>query len=170
MKCNKAFRIKKVDQISHLEKRSYFAMRNASSQSESVTNCKNCVLSDCDVIEFHMIDERDSVIDHSINESLEKTMSTKLEVSIDMFNELAAKVAKLEEQINKSRGTASTREMTDDDARRVLNGDLKSASHKAAAETLGLSYGQVYSCRGEYTFKHILKALKSEGWKNPFVK
>jgi hypothetical protein len=100
-------------------------------------------------------------------------MSTKPEVqvvTIEMFEELKARVAKLEEQASKSRGTASTREMTDDDAKRVLNGDLKEKSHKVAAETLGLSYGQVYSARGEYTFKHVLKALKAEGWKNGWVK
>lgn len=97
-------------------------------------------------------------------------MTTKIEVSKEMFEELTNRVAKLEEAMSKSRGTASTREMTDDDARRVLNGDLKEVAHKAAAETLGLSYGQVYSCRGEYTFKHILKALKAEGFKNPWVK
>lgn len=94
----------------------------------------------------------------------------KVELSMEAFEALQARVAKLEEQVSKSRGTASTREMTDEDARRVLNGDLKGVSHKAAAEALGLSYGQVYSCRGEYTFKHILKALKAEGFKNPFVK
>lgn len=94
----------------------------------------------------------------------------KIEVSTEALEALQARVQKLEELVAKSRGTASTREMTDEDARRVLNGDLKEAAHKAAAETLGLSYGQVYSCRGEYTFKHILKALKAEGFKNPWVK
>lgn len=91
-------------------------------------------------------------------------------VSVEMFNELSARVKALEEQVNKSKGLASTREMTDDDAKRVLNGDLKGQSHKQAAETLGLSYGQIYSARLEYTFKHILKVLKAEGWKNPWVK
>lgn len=106
----------------------------------------------------------------SLNESSENVMSTKLEISKEVFEELVNRVATLEATIAKTRGTASTREMTDDDAKRVLNGDLKEVAHKAAAETLGLSYGQVYSCRGEYTFKHILKALKAEGFKNPWVK
>jgi aldehyde:ferredoxin oxidoreductase len=97
-------------------------------------------------------------------------MSTKLEVTNEMFNELIARVATLEATIAKQRGTASTREMTDDDAKRVLTGDLKDEPHKSAAEKLGLSYGQVYSCRGEYTFKHVLKALKAEGFKNRWVK
>ena len=98
-------------------------------------------------------------------------MNTKTIVSIEMFEELQARVKTLEETLAKSRGTASTREMNDDDARRVLNGDLAETNHKQAAETLGLSYGQVYSCRGEYTFKHIHKELKgNSGWKNRWVK
>lgn len=84
-------------------------------------------------------------------------MSKTFEVTEQMFNELVAEVKSLKEQLNKAKGTASTREMTDDDARRVMTGDLKDASHKAAAEALGLSYGQIYSARGGYTFKHIAK-------------
>ena len=97
-------------------------------------------------------------------------MNKTLEISMESFEALQARVQKLEELAAKSRGTASTREMTDEDAKRVLNGDLKEVSHKAAAETLGLSYGQVYSARGEYTFKHILKALRADGFKNRWVK
>lgn len=82
-----------------------------------------------------------------------------MNVTSQMFEELLARVAKLEETVNKAKGTASTREMTDDDARRIFTGDLKDASHKAAAETLGLSYGQVYSARGGYTFKHVAKEV-----------
>jgi hypothetical protein len=51
--------------------------------------------------------------------------------------------------------------MTEEDARRVLMGDLKDESHKAAAEKLGLSYGQVYSCRGGYTFKAVYKEAEA---------
>jgi hypothetical protein len=85
-------------------------------------------------------------------------------ISMESYEALAARVTKLEEALAKSRGTASTREMTDDDARRVMTGDLASASHKAAAETLGLSYGQIYSARGGYTFKHVAKEV---GFKAP---
>lgn len=61
---------------------------------------------------------------------------------------------------NDRRGPKSSREMTDQDARRILpTGDLAKASHKDAAATLGLSYAQVYSCRGQYTFKHIHKEV-----------
>ena len=84
---------------------------------------------------------------------------------------LLERIEQLEEALRKKRGTASTREMTDEDARRVLNGDLREVSHKKASEALGLSYGQVYSCRLEYTFKHIHKALdKVEGYKNRWMK
>jgi hypothetical protein len=62
------------------------------------------------------------------------------------------------------------KEMTDDHARQILTGDLKDKKHGDAAKTLGLSYGQVYSCRGQYTFKHIHKELTAKGFKNPWVK
>lgn len=60
----------------------------------------------------------------------------------------------------RDRGPESTREMTEDDARRIMLGDLKDTKHKVAAETLGLSYGQVYSARGGYTFKGIYAEMK----------
>jgi phage shock protein A len=82
-----------------------------------------------------------------------KTEKTQLE-------NLVKKVAELEEKINAlttKKGPASTREMTTEDAERIINGDCKDLSHKAAAEKLGLSYGQVYSARGGYTFKDVKK-------------
>lgn len=67
--------------------------------------------------------------------------------------------------------TPSSKEMTVDDARSILIGDLKDASHKDAAAKLGLSYGQIYSCRGEFTFKQVHKELKNtEGYKNKWIK
>lgn len=73
---------------------------------------------------------------------------------------LAARVEALETQleaINKprDRGPKSQGEMTDAHAYRVKFGDMKDTKHKAAAEALGLSYGQIFSCRGGYTFKHV---------------
>lgn len=80
------------------------------------------------------------------------------------------KIEELEAKIQPQRNEAQ-REMTDDDARRIMIGDLKDIKHKEAAAKLGLSYGQVYSCRGEYTFKHIHKELKgTEGYKNHWMK
>lgn len=64
----------------------------------------------------------------------------------------------------------SQREMTDDDAKRILTGDLAKVKHKDAASTLGLSYGQVYSCRLEFTFKNVHKAMKDAKIANPWVK
>lgn len=86
-------------------------------------------------------------------------MDRTKEVTQEMIQAIEARLATLEALAAKSRGLASTREMTDEDARRVMTGDLASASHKAAAETLGLSYGQIYSARGGYTFKHVAKEV-----------
>lgn len=83
---------------------------------------------------------------------------------------LQQQVAELQAKAQPARNEAQ-REMTDDDARRIMTGDLKDIKHKEAAAKLGLSYGQIYSCRGEYTFKHIHKELKADaGYKNAWVK
>jgi hypothetical protein len=60
----------------------------------------------------------------------------------------------------RDRGPESSRDMTDDDARQVIFGELKDLKHKDAAIKLGLSYGQIYSARGCYTFKNIHAELK----------
>lgn len=75
---------------------------------------------------------------------------------------LTARVAALEAaaESKRDRGPASEREMTEADAFRVKFGDMKALKPKEAAEKLGLSYGQVYSCRGGYTFKQV-----KEDWK-----
>ena len=80
--------------------------------------------------------------------------------------DLQAKIAELSTPKAKAEG----REMTDDDAKRILNGDLAQTKHKDAAEKLGLTYGQIYSCRLEHTFKPVHKALQATGWKNSWVK
>lgn len=76
---------------------------------------------------------------------------------IETVAALAARVEALEkaQPAKRDRGPASEREMTAKDAFRCKFGDLAKANHKAAAEALGLSYGQVYSCRGGYTFKAV---------------
>jgi hypothetical protein len=91
-------------------------------------------------------------------------MSTKVENAEARMAELEARVAALEAKVLKPK--AETREMTADDARRVLYGDLKEKSHKEAAAELGLSYGQIYSCRLEFTFKPIHKEMAEAGQKN----
>ena len=84
--------------------------------------------------------------------------------------ELQARIIKLEESVSNKPKNEAQREMTDEDARRIMTGDLKDAKHKDAAEKLGLSYGQIYSCRGEYTFKHIHKELAKTDFKNTWKK
>lgn len=109
-------------------------------------------------------------------------MSTETTVKMNLVEltafvlELQSKVEALEAKIvvletPKSSTNASAREMTDDDARRIMNGDLKSLKHKEAAEKLSLSYGQIYSCRLGFTFKHIHKELSQvQGYKNAWMK
>lgn len=80
---------------------------------------------------------------------------------------LRARIDKLEES---KKSDISEREMTNDDARKIMTGELKDAKHKDAAKALGLSYGQVYSCRLGYTFKNIHKEMKEAGVKNGWIK
>jgi len=81
---------------------------------------------------------------------------------LDDHAKLADVIAKINELVDRTnakrdRGPTSTREMTEEDARRVILGDLKDVKHGKAAEVLGLSYGQVYSARNGFTFKGIAK-------------
>lgn len=69
---------------------------------------------------------------------------------IALVNQLAAA-----QKPKRDRGPESTRDMTEDDARRIMLGDLRDVAHKKAAEILGLSYGQVYSARFGHTFKTV---------------
>lgn len=87
---------------------------------------------------------------------------------VEAILDLQQKVKTLEEQ--RPLRNVSEKEMTEADALRILNGDLKDKKHKEAAQELQLSYGQVYSCRLEFTFKPIHKKLKDEGFKNPWTK
>ena len=81
------------------------------------------------------------------------------------LSDVILKVNELVEAQNKMsdrRGPKSDREMTDADARSIMGtGEIATLSHKAAAEKLGLSYAQVYSCRKGFTFKHIHKELET---------
>lgn len=81
--------------------------------------------------------------------------------------EIAEKLNEVIEALNnlnapRDRGPKAERTMTDDDARKVIFGELKDASHKVAAETLGLSYGQIYSARKGFTFKPIHKEAEKQ--------
>lgn len=90
-------------------------------------------------------------------------------VTVEMFTEalnriadLETRVVVLEEQLAAKRQAAkSENSMTEEHAFRVKFGDLKDLKHGKAAEALGLSYGQVFSCRGGYTFKTVTKDWKA---------
>ena len=82
----------------------------------------------------------------------------------DKLEDVAAKV----EGRNKS--AAVKRNMTDLDALEVLTGKYKDLGHKEAAEQIGLTYAQVYSCRLCFTFKHVHHKLEKDAWKNPWSK
>lgn len=87
----------------------------------------------------------------------------------DLENKIKALEEKSVEVRNvRDRGPSSTREMTEEDAEKIMIGDLKMESHRKCAELLGLSYGQVYSARGGYTFKGIYK--KAEDLKKANLK
>lgn len=85
-----------------------------------------------------------------------------------LASELRERLSELESKVNAPK--PESKDMSKDDALRILNGDLKDKKHKDAAETLGLTYGQVYSCRLEFTFKDVHKELKAAGFKNPWAK
>lgn len=85
--------------------------------------------------------------------------------------ELGARVEVLEALVGgRNRSAPTKRNMTNADALRVMTGDLRELGHKEAASVAGLTYAQVYSCRCEFTFKHVHKDLSREGYKNPWAK
>lgn len=92
-------------------------------------------------------------------------LGTRVEALETTVAQLTAKLEELTKPKN-----AGTREMTDDDARRIMTGDLKDLKHKDAAEKLGLSYGQIYSCRLGFTFKAIHKEMKDANQVNAWMK
>jgi len=84
----------------------------------------------------------------------------ELESLLFAFMDLGLEVAVLRtefEDFKKQAGfkPKSTRPMTEDDARQVVLGDLRTKGIKEAAILVGLSYGQVYSARNGYTFKEV---------------
>ncbi len=83
--------------------------------------------------------------------------NAKLKEIIEKMNEIIEKMNTTKVTKVRDRGPDSQREMTEDDARSILLGELKDKSHKAAAEELGLSYGQIYSSRKGFTFKGVFK-------------
>lgn len=99
------------------------------------------------------------------------TVKFDVEALVARLDALEAQLKELREASTKKSSPESTRTMTEDDALRIMTGDLKDKSHKDAAEALGLSYGQIYSCRLEFTFKAVHhKLAKTEGYRNPWIK
>lgn len=87
-------------------------------------------------------------------------MSQDLKLRVEALEaaliDVTERLANLERAASpRARGPKTDRAMTEADAFRVKFGDLKGLNHKEAAEKVGLSYGQVFSCRGGYTFKHV---------------
>ena len=83
----------------------------------------------------------------------------------DIIAKLNEVIEKLNEMTPKSNGKTvkdikSERAMTEEDARRILLGDLKDLTNKEVAQELSLSYGQVYSCRQGFTFKKVYKEYR----------
>jgi hypothetical protein len=93
---------------------------------------------------------------------------------------LLLRVSEIETLIKgRNRSAPVKRNMTDADAYACLIGEFKDLDHKEAGESMGLTYAQVYSCRLEYTFKHVHQRLRQSGvdvdgvvtpWKNRWAK
>jgi len=99
----------------------------------------------------------------SANESQLECLTRQVAEIFGMLEAANNKIAVLEAAAEAKAGPKSERSMTDDDARRILAlGDLEAAGHKEAAEKLNLSYGQIYSCRKGFTFKHIHKEVEQK--------
>ena len=101
-----------------------------------------------------------------VTEIVESIEIVKLDENAKL-KDIIAKVNEMIEVLNatkapkaRDRGPDSQREMTEDDARRILLGDMKDKSHKDAAKELGLSYGQIYSSRKGFTFKGVFKEFR----------
>ena len=74
------------------------------------------------------------------------------------LSDLRSEVLVLRLEVQRLNGTfrsTGIKAMTENDARRVVFGDLANVPVKDAAEKLGLSYGQVYSAKNGYTFKTV---------------
>lgn len=106
----------------------------------------------------------------AINDWVNITTENHVELKASC-DELRAKLDDVTAKVEgRNKSAAVKRNMTDADALRVLTGDLKDIAHKEAAEQIGLTYAQIYSCRLEFTFKHVHKDLREAKWVNPWAK
>lgn len=83
--------------------------------------------------------------------------------------QLAEKVQMLELKLARNKSSALVRVMTDDDARLVLGEEFAELNHLETAQRVGLTYGQVYSARKGFTFKHVARQLRLAGVKSKWV-
>lgn len=100
----------------------------------------------------------DNLNDVLITKETIETLNVESKLSV---KDLALKLNEVIDKINdvkiRDRGPKSVRKMTEEDAIRVVEGDMKEVPHKEAAEQLGLSYGQIYSARFGFTFKEVYR-------------
>jgi hypothetical protein len=89
----------------------------------------------------------------------ELTRVEPVNVDTITLKELATKFNDLLTVLNGTR-LKSDRAMTEEDAVRVIVGDLAQTPIQEAAETLKLSYMQVYTAKKGITFKHVHEELK----------
>jgi hypothetical protein len=115
---------------------------------------------------------KEITLEEIVSEELLKP-TAKLKDVIAAVNALNRKIESLGNNSVKARnrGPKSERVMTDEDAQRIIYGDLMDESHKNAAEILGLSYGQIYSARQGFTFKSVRKEamLADKSKSNPWI-
>lgn len=110
-----------------------------------------------------------------LSEALEKLAIEMTELRDTMIAGVAdvdQRMAALEETLGARNKSAPTkRSMTNADALKVLTDPaIALLDHKEAAAAVGLTYAQVYSCRKEFTFKHVHKELRDAKWKNPWAR
>jgi hypothetical protein len=84
-----------------------------------------------------------------------------LECRVAALEHTVARLVSLVDGRNRSAPTK--RNMRDEDALAVLTGEFRELDHKLAAQAIGLTYAQVYSCRLGFTFKHVHKELRQQG-------
>jgi hypothetical protein len=101
-------------------------------------------------------------------------MSNETKLSADQVNDLINRMKQLEQQVteltNNKKSQKSQKEMTDEHAVSVCYGEFKNVKHNEIAQKLGLSYGQIYSCRLEYTFRHIHEKYRKNNIENIWKK
>lgn len=95
-----------------------------------------------------------------MNAKTKTPVSPAMQKLLNKIKTLEAKIVELEARPVRDRGPASTRTMTEADAREILIGKRKDQSHRLAATELGLSYGQIYSARNGFTFKAVYKEFR----------